>query len=132
MGGPSIILADIELAHSVVLWDPGLHTYEGLQDDMTFDTRINKYILHWGTEYLLSKEMVESWKLFDDRMIAKFSKPTKIICAGKGILHTRWKDKMLSLPIKNEFAIIEEASHCFDEEDTEQKLFAETLDWFKS
>ena len=131
LGGPSIILANIESAYSIALWDPSFNTFEGLRDDMTFNTKINKYILHWGTEYLLSKEMVESWKRFDERMLAKFSKPTKIICAGKGMLHERWRNKLHLISVNHEFVLIPEAGHCFDEENTEQELFNETLKWFE-
>ena len=92
--------------------------------------RIEKFVLKWGTEYLLSNEMIESWKKLGDALINHFQKPTKIICAGQGILHKDWKEKLKSIKTEYEFHIIQDAGHCFDEKETENELFTETLNWF--
>jgi esterase/lipase len=131
LGGPAILLAKTDLVDSIVLWDPSFNILEGLSNKLKFDSRINKYILKWGTEYLLSKEMVESWKKLGDELLNYFQKPTKIICAGQGILHKSWKKKLQSITADHEFCIIQNAGHCFDEKETESDLFAETLKWFR-
>ena len=131
LGGPTILLARLDAIKAIALWDPSFAIHEESSDEMTFDNRINKYVLRWGTECILSKEMVESWKKTGDEMLNHFRKPTKIICAGEGILHKKWKNKIKSIKVKTDFCIIKGASHCFDEKETEKKLFQETLKWFK-
>lgn len=129
-GGPVILLAKLNRIESVVLWDPSFDILNGLSDEMKFDSRIDKFILKWGTEYLLSKEMIESWKKLGDKLLNYFQKPTKIICAGQGILHKDWKEKLKSVKTEHEFCIIRDAGHCFDEGESENQLFTKTLKWF--
>lgn len=128
LGGPTILLAKLDTIESVVLWEPTINIFDGLE--MEFDKRIDKYILKWGTEYLLSKEMIESWKKLGDELLIRFKKPTKIICAGRGILYKDWKEKLKSIKINHEFYIVKDADHCFDEKETENELFNETIKWF--
>ena len=130
LGGPTILLANVDKIKSIVLWDPSFNILKGLSDEMQFDKRIDKYILKWGTEYLLSKEMIESWKRLDDKILPHFIKPTKIICAGQGVLFKDWKEKIKVIDVDHEFYIIKDAGHCFDEIETENELFNETVKWF--
>ena len=52
--------------------------------------------------------------------------PVKIICAEKWILK-KWGEKYYKAAKgPKDFVIIPWASHCFDEEGTEEKLFTET------
>jgi pimeloyl-ACP methyl ester carboxylesterase len=131
LGGPTILCANIAPVQSVVLWDPSFDPTKGLLDEVAFDPRINKHILSWGTEFLLSDEMIKEWKTFGDSLLPKFSKPTKIICAGEGVLYKDWQKNISSIQVEHELFVIEKAGHCFDEEDTEDILFHETLRWFQ-
>lgn len=130
LGGPTTLLAKTATVDSVVLWDPSFNIFEDLSCDMKFDERINKYILRWGTECILSPEMIESWKRLGDELIKHIIKPTKIICAGQAHLYKTWKQKIIEIKVERDFVIIEDAGHCFDEENTEKILFNETLKWF--
>jgi len=130
LGGPTVLLTNLDKIKSVVLWDPSFNILEGLSDELQFNKRIDKYILKWGTEYLLSKEMIESWKKLGDKLLSHFKKPTKIICAGQGILFKDWREKIKSVNVDHEFYIIKNAGHCFDEKETENELFDETIRWF--
>jgi len=66
----------------------------------------------------------------DDKLLNGFTKPTKIIFAGSGILHKKWQDKLDLISVKHESVIINGATHCFDEEGKEEILFEETKEWF--
>lgn len=129
LAGPTIILSN-QLFEKIVLWDPsiGLHNlFKGVKYEKT----LRKYILSWGIQVLISEEMFkESKRIKNDELIEKISKPIKIICAGKGILWKRWKSLIDKIKVKKEFIVIKNATHCFDEENTEGKLFEETLKWF--
>jgi len=132
LGGPTILFSDVSLVSSIVLWDPSFDALKNLSSVMEFNKNINKYIVKWGVEYLLSPEMIEGWKNLGDNLIDHFIKPTNIICAGKGVLYKDWKEKINLIKIPSELFLIEEAGHCFDEKDTESILFAETLKWFQT
>jgi predicted alpha/beta-fold hydrolase len=108
LGGPVVLMAGLKnTIESIVLWDPSLNTLEGLSSNiLKFNKQLNKYILKWGTEYLLSKEMVKSWKKTDDKLLQYFQVPTKIICAGKGILYKKWKTKVPLIKTKHKFSVI--------------------------
>ena len=132
IGGPTVLWADHKRVNSVVLWDPSYKILDDIKDELVFVENLNLYLVNWGVEYLLSKEMVEDFKLLDERLLDYFSKPTKIICAEKGVLDKVWKKNIESINVKNDFVIVKNAGHCFDEEGTEQVLFEETLKWFDS
>ena len=130
LGGPVILLANLDAIDSVTLWDPSFNILKGLSDEIKLDNRIEKFVLKWRTEYLLSKEMIESWKILGNELLNHFQKPTKIICAGQGILYKDWKEKLKSIKTEHNFFVIKNAGHCFDEGETESELFDETLKWF--
>lgn len=131
LGGPTILLTDTNSVESIVLWDPSFDILKGLREDTRFDKRINKYIVKFETEFLLCPEMIESWKKLGDNLLEHFSKPTKIICAGKGILYKDWKKNLPKIKVQTDFVIIKNAGHCFNEEGVEEVLFNETLECFK-
>ncbi len=132
LGGPTILYSDLKPVHSIALWEPSLKL-DCLDDEKyyKFDKRINKYIINFGIESLISKEMIDEWKYLDSRLVEKITKPTKIICGSKGPLKKSWKTVLPKIKPKHEFVIVKNAGHCFDEEGTEQKLFEETLLWFE-
>ncbi|RLC37614.1 hypothetical protein DRH27_03665 [Candidatus Falkowbacteria bacterium] len=133
LGGPSIFEAEIKNIKKIVLWDPSINlTNEDDDDWYRFDKNINAYIVSWGPSYIVSKKMVSDWQKLDyNKWINKTTMPLKIICAGQGVLKKEWKKIISKFKCKKELVIIKEAGHCFDEKDTEIKLFKETLSWLK-
>ncbi len=130
LGGPTILGSNLNKIKSIVLWDPS--STLKLEKELTFVEKIGNYILRWGVEYLISKKMVQEWKnLRTQVLIKKIIKPTKIICAKNGILYKDWKKYIKDIKVKYEFIILSGAGHCFDEEGIENKLFLETLKWFR-
>lgn len=131
LGGPTILWSNHKVVKSIVLWDPSFAIMDSLSEDLNFNEKLNLYLIDFGTEFLLSKEMIEEWKVLPNNLLDNFIKPTKIICAGKEILHVMWRKNLSKIKINCEFFTIKEASHVFDEEGTEEKLFEETLKWFE-
>jgi len=131
LGGPTILQSNHKCAKAVVLWDPSYRIMDSLGDDLKFNKELDLYLIDWGVEYLVSKKMIEEWKVMPDTLINGFTKPTKIICAGKEIVKGMWEKNISKIKVRNEFMIIDNAGHVFNEEAVEEKLFEETLMWFK-
>lgn len=130
LGGLTILLSDLEKIKSVVLWDPSMKLM-GLEDKLSYNKELDLYVLHWGTEYLISKQMFEERKNQDLRLVEKITRPTKIICAGDGVLKDDWGKVVDKIQVPYEFMVLKGAGHCFNEEGIEEVLFDETLKWFQ-
>ena len=131
--GPLVILStDLSDISKLILWDPTT-PFKNIKDkNASFDSSLNKYIFHWGMDFLVSKQMVDEWMSADlNSLVEKLSIPCKIIFAGDCNKHKLWKSYLPKFKVKHESAIIEGATHGFIEEGTEQKLFEETLKWIK-
>ncbi len=129
-GGPAILYTDTKSVTSIVLWDPSYDPLAYLGDEIQYNEQLGQYILSWENEYIISSEMYDSWKQCGEKLLALFSTPTKIICAGQDVLYKDWKNNSAHLPPETELALIKDAGHCFDEEGAEEQLFQETLNWF--
>lgn len=78
--------------------------------------------------------MVEEWLSFPKppELLKNIQTPLKIILAAKSKELVRdWRRGFAKLRMKKKLVIIPKASHNFDEEGTEDKLFAETLSWLE-
>ena len=106
---------------------------------MLFRSRKLKYIkelhgriLDWGSDVVLPEAMVEENDNVDTiKLIKHITAPIKIICAGKGILIPGGKKMYQAAPTKKAFSIIKGATHNFNEDGAQEKLFKETLRWLK-
>ncbi|MEX1111859.1 MAG: alpha/beta fold hydrolase [Candidatus Andersenbacteria bacterium] len=134
LGAPTIVLADISEACSIVFWDPsdmlGLKDIvEGQERPLKQDKPSNNYIVDWGVEYLLGESMAQEFKTLRPTEVAKkIQIPTKIIAAEGGNPRgsQEYFDCMNGL---KELVVIKGAGHTFDEEGVEDQLFEETLKW---
>lgn len=131
LGGPSIVLSNLKNYTAITLWDPSTNT-KILNEEARFDKKRNAYILDWGQEIILGNDMYnETIKFNDYTEYVKESKvPLKIIVAGKGIMVDSARDYFLKTKGPKAYYIVQNASHCFDEEGTEEELLAQTIDWF--
>jgi len=130
LGALAILYAPLPGVSNIVLWDPTTHFQDIKEKNGSFNANIDKYILHWGMDILLSKEMVQEWQTLNlDTLIKTLMVPCKFIFAGDRRKYNTWKPYLEEVKVKTETVIIEGATHCFNEEGTEQKLFEETLDW---
>jgi dienelactone hydrolase len=131
IGGLTILKSRLDNVRRAVLWDPSLKLRKFTDEMATYDKRLDMYIMHWGTDILVPKAMVEEWSSTDTTFLKRFVIPVKIIFASKGILKKIWGDELKNIKVQKSIATIDGASHCFDEEDTEDRLFKETLKWIK-
>jgi len=129
LGGPAILWSSQNGVRSIVLWDPSYKLAEGFLSSVVLNKELNLYVTDFGADYLLSVEMVEDIKRLDERLLREFKKPTKIICAGDGILYKDWEKDLDKIDVEHEMVTIGGAGHCFDEEGVENELFKETLEW---
>lgn len=131
MWGPTILWSKQYYVKSIVLWDPMFNVVNEMLEEVSFNKVLWTYVIDRGIEFFVSKQMIDEWKDLDDRLLKYIIKPTKIICAWKWILNSKWKGKINTWDKQNNFITIKNASHCFDEEWIEEKLFEETLQWIK-
>ncbi|MEK7602033.1 MAG: alpha/beta fold hydrolase [Patescibacteria group bacterium] len=136
LGGPTIVLADISTVSSVVLWDPsdmqGLADITEGQERSLKENKISgSYIVDWGTEYILGKEMAQEFKILRPATLTgRINKPIKILAAEKG--NPRGSKEYLKYANEpKQLVIIKKAGHTFNEESTEEELFNETLIWVR-
>ena len=131
-GGLTGLLSKKKDFDAAVLWDPS--------DDQTsvikarYVKELDKYYVTYDSSYgfTISKEMYEeNKKLRPSELIKKIHVPIEIIVAGSGILVEGGKKYSQTANEPKALAIIPGATHCFDEDGTEEKLFEETLKWFK-
>jgi len=66
LGGPIILLAQIDNITSVALRDPSFNVLKNITEDLTFDERIDMYILGRGTNFLLMPEVIKSREKLTD------------------------------------------------------------------
>ena len=131
-GGPSVLLSKKKDFDDTILWEPSD------DKDVVLKARylkeLDKY--HCRSEssfgFIISKEMYqENKKLKPSELIKEINVPIKIIVAGLGTLIEEGRKLLQNANEPKAFAIIPSATHCFDEDGAEEKLFQETLDWIK-
>lgn len=130
-GGPSIMLANQNLIDGYVMWDS---SYKTDFIKLFGAKRINKNLfkIKWHIEFLVCKAMIKYSKNLNwDEIAKKIKKPVLAIYAGKGILQksTQTYARLIQGPCK--LIKIPGATHCFDEDGAEDRLFNETLKWIK-
>lgn len=127
-GGLTILLSKKQAFDAAVFWDASIYP-----TDVTKARYIKELDLYYtntqeGFGFTIGKEMVEeNKKLRPFKLMKDFTKPVKIIVAGNGELIEGGKKYFEVAKVKKEFVIIENATHCFDQEGTEEELFEETL-----
>lgn len=130
-GGVIVLLSKEKKFDAAVLWD------SSGDKDVTVSARYVKeldkyYFTEWSYGFTIGREMYEeNNKLKPSALIKDIHVPIKIIVAGSGKLIDEGKKLFESAGEPKAFAIIPNATHCFDEEGTEKNLFQETLTWLK-
>ena len=133
LGALVILNCDLSNISKLVLWDPTT-PLENIKDkNAVFKPELNKYIFYWNLDFLVSKEMVEEWSSLDlNILISNIIVPTKFIFSEKFNKHILWKSYLNNIKVKYESIIIEGATHEFEEEGCQEKLFEETLKFIKT
>lgn len=135
LGAPTILNANLNSISKIIIWDPTSGMRSLKEKNCEYNEKIDKYILNWSTQTILGQEMINDWKKASnlESLIKKITKPCKFIFAGKASNYSNWKPflQKVTAPAPVEFMAIEEATHVFNEEGTEQRLFEETLKWLE-
>nr|MBI5455799.1 alpha/beta fold hydrolase [Candidatus Levybacteria bacterium] len=131
-GGITVLLSQKQAFNKAILWDPSPNPKE-ITGKARYLKEIDKYYLNeWGVATTIGKEMFEqNNSLNTHKLFKNFHVPIKIIAAGNGILVDSGKKYFENANKPKSFAIVNNATHCFDEDGTEEKLFQETYDWIK-
>ena len=130
LGCPSIMMSEYNLADVLIFWDPAFEFLEWEHKEVAYQPQLDKYILFWGRDYLVAKELIRDWQNFDLKLLEQINRPVKVIRAEKGIDKENWIEYMQNL--KNyDIITIKNADHCFYTEGTELELFQETYNWIK-
>jgi pimeloyl-ACP methyl ester carboxylesterase len=124
LGGPTILLANIQNIKKVILRDPVLDTKRLYDDEIKFDKERNLYTINWWIDIIIWEKMVEEMKSIEN-LNPKLNEKYKIIYAEKTDLKNDFKANIENITIKK-------SSHCFNEEGIEEILFQETLNRFLS
>ncbi|EKD96027.1 MAG: hypothetical protein ACD_24C00214G0003 [uncultured bacterium] len=131
-GGVSVLLSKKKDFDAAVLWDS-----TGDKDvllDAQYIKELDKYYFREGAYgFTISKKMYEenNKKLKPTKLIQTMHMPLKIIVAGAGILVGEGKGLFQNSNEPKAFAVIPSATHNFNEDGTEEKLFQETYSWLK-
>lgn len=131
-GGPSIMLADQKLIDGYILLDA---SYKPDFIKMFGAKKISKNLfkIDWGVEFLVSRKMKDFSEHLDwDAMAKKITKPMLAIYAAKGILKKSTAHYASIAQGPTKLVGIPNATHCFDEPGTEEKLFNATIKWIQS
>ena len=131
-GGKTILMSRNKDFKAAVLWDPS-HNFSPVFTKAKYIPSLNGYVNLGGSfGIFIGKQMVKEEKGFPwKEKIQTLGVPVKIICAGKGILVRGCKAYHTYASRPKALVTISKATHCFDEEGTEERLFKETLSWFK-
>lgn len=132
-GGPTILLSKQKDFDKIVLWDPSINP-KNLEKDVKYIKDFDAYYVDWGAAVIIGKRMVEEGKLIKPLLlIRQIHVPIKLIFAGKGELKERdWKRYFDNANQPKATTVIPNASHNFNEDGTEEKLFEETLSFIKN
>lgn len=131
-GGATVLLSKRKDLDGAVLWEPSYKAGKALNPLLKYDKRLKAYRLEWYVESLLGKRMVDVDLATPWEDLGKdVTFPLKVITAGKGALRksARYAKNAQG---RSDAEVIAGASHCFDEDGAEEKLFASTVKWLKS
>jgi len=121
LGGPTILLADTKKVKKIVLWDPSLTTKQ-LKERYTYCKELDLYYAKRRYIHMVNKEMMQEFEKDNwVQIINQTQIETKIIFAEN------YEYAALKEQINKPYTIIKGATHGFDEEGAEEKLFEETL-----
>lgn len=132
-GGATVLLSKNKDFDAAVLWDATGDKNVKLKAKYIKELDAYYYADDSSFGFTISKAMYEenNKKLKPSELIKSIHSPIKIIVAGSGILVKEGKVFFQNANEPKAFAKIRKATHCFDENGTEERLFQETYNWLK-
>jgi pimeloyl-ACP methyl ester carboxylesterase len=132
-GGLTLLMRQLDL-DALVLWDP---TYNAARfyKKAQYIPQLKGFYREFAYGIFLGKKMVEeACRLTEkacDILPERITAPLRVINAGKGILIKGGRRYVGHAGGPSSHVIIPNAKHCFDEDGAEEKLFQESLKWYK-
>ena len=136
-GGLTILSSHDQNFDAAALWDPSYKfSFTKTKRDLPggkYIKSVNGYLMRWGTNVIIGKQMVEEINLLPWDSIAKnFLVPFQIIIAEKGLLGSA-KKYLNGAKVKTDLVIVKGATHCFnDREGMRDDVFKATKRWFRN
>lgn len=124
---------DTNKINTIVLWDASIWWSWLLEDVVQWDD--GQYYIDWWDWYkhYINDHMYYHFTISPDKHKIKLSNlylPIKIIVAEHG-LSKAWEEYFSVANEPKEFSVILGAEHTFEDKNSQQQLFEETLDWIK-
>ncbi|MBI4162128.1 MAG: hypothetical protein HY513_00465 [Candidatus Aenigmarchaeota archaeon] len=130
---------DTAKVNALILWDPTPFSREMDKEwskIFKYNKKIGSYIIDWGVQALIKKEMFSDLKAINKSKIISavrdIKSPTKIISSRNSFMIKGAKEYYNSMNCKKSHIVLKNSGHTFSEEGVEEKLFKETLDWVKN
>lgn len=131
-GGLTVLMSKKKRYDGVALWDSSCAPKR--KGKRITGKNFSGYMEDWGIAFLVGDAMTKEARRLTtkkcENLIKSIHAPVKIIVAGKGGLIKGGKKYFKAANVPKEFTVIKNATHCFDEDGTEKKLFQETYKWF--
>ena len=132
LGGLVILKSELSNVSKIILWDPTNPFKDLKHKNAVYDSTLDKYLIKGKMDFYVGKKLIEEWMETDfSILLPNLKVPCKIIFAGNNNKYELWKPDLSKIKVKSEFVIVDNATHCFIEEGTEEKLFEETLNYLK-
>jgi len=132
-GGVTVLLSQGQGFDAAILWDSSGDKDVHLK--AKYVKEIGKYLFEdgWAVNFTIGKAMYEenNKKLVPTELIKKIKVPIKVIIASAGEMTEEGKKLFNAAKKPKDIAAIEGATHNFDEDGAEEKLFEETYSWIK-
>lgn len=133
LGGLTILMSNNRGYDSLVLWDASYNPVENLFSSVRYIKEMKGYVYRHAYNVIVNRELVRETKnLQCDNLTRNIHVPIKIICAEKGILVPGGKVYYKNANKPKSFVVIKNATHSFGEDGNEERLFKETIKWFKN
>jgi pimeloyl-ACP methyl ester carboxylesterase len=129
IGGCAAMNADLSQVTSLVLWDCSLYVQGQDDSHFAYSEYFDCYIAHLKIEYFLSRQLINERRQQNEQVVAKVTRPIKLIFAGNSKVHQSWATALSSITVNHAVTSIEGASHGFNEYGVDKPLFEETLQW---
>ena len=95
-----------------------------------FSSKFDCPIFTYGSEILLGKNLLREWVSLPKpkELVKDMQKPILIVSAGRGSLKKSGREYFQTVPcFEKKFFCVVGATHCFDEEGTEETIFEEAF-----
>lgn len=135
LGGAVVMLAQPKNITAVSLWDPCFDLKGFFESQITQKITDHHYLINWNIQFLINERMVTESQNYIPETCLKLSQnisniPIQVIHPRQGIFVTETSWHSAGHP-QNCRVIIEDAGHCFDENDKVDELLSHTLKFFE-